>query len=61
VGCYQWALSTTPSGIVLPIVATLPLVVIPFAWRLEGDRPGGRSIIGGIIAVTGVIALTLVY
>jgi drug/metabolite transporter (DMT)-like permease len=61
VGCYQWALSTTPSGIVLPIVATLPLVVIPFAWRLEGDRPGGRSIIGGIIAVTGVIALTLVH
>jgi drug/metabolite transporter (DMT)-like permease len=61
VGCYQWALSTTPSGIVLPIVATLPLVVIPFAWRLEGDRPGGRSIIGGMIAVAGVIALTLVH
>jgi drug/metabolite transporter (DMT)-like permease len=61
VGCYQWALSTTPSGIVLPIVATLPLAVIPFAWRFEGDRPGGRSLIGGIIAVTGVIALTLVH
>ena len=61
VGCYQWALSTTPSGIVLPIVATLPLAVIPFAWRFEGDRPGGRSLIGGIIAVAGVIALTLVH
>ena len=60
VGCYQWALSTTPSGIVLPIVATLPLVVIPFAWRFEGDHPGVRSIIGGIIAVAGVIALTVV-
>jgi len=61
VGCYQWALSTTPSGIVLPIVATLPLTVIPFAWRFEGDRPGARSVIGGIIAVAGVIALTLVH
>ena len=61
VGCYQWALSTTPSGIVLPIVATLPLAVIPFAWRFEGDRPGIRSVIGGIIAVAGVIALTLVH
>src|ERR1017187_136920 len=61
VGCYQWALSTTPSGIVLAIVATLPLAVIPFAWRFEGDRPGGRSVIGGIIAVAGVIALTLVH
>ncbi len=60
VGCYQWALSTTPSGIVLPIVATLPLAVIPFAWRFEGDRPGARSVIGGAIAVAGVIALTLV-
>jgi len=59
VSCYQWALSTTPSGIVLPIVATLPLAVIPFAYRFEGDRPGWHSVIGGIIAVAGVIALTL--
>jgi len=59
VSCYQWALSTTPSGIVLPIVATLPLAVIPFAYRFEGDRPGWQSVIGGIIAVAGVIALTL--
>ncbi len=58
---WQWALSTTPSGIVLPIVATLPLAVIPFAWRFEGDRPGARSVIGGVIAVAGVIALTLVH
>ncbi len=57
VGCYQWALSTTPSAIVLPIVATLPLAVIPFAWGFEGDQPGGRSVIGGVIAVVGVIAL----
>lgn len=26
VSCYQWALAHTPSGIVLPIVATTPLV-----------------------------------
>ena len=60
VSCYQWALATTPSGVVLSIVATLPLAVIPFAWRIEGDRPGLQSIIGGIIAVAGVIALMLV-
>ena len=61
VGCYQWALSTTPSGVVLPIVATLPLAVIPFAYRFEGDRPGWRSVIGGMIAVGGVIGLMLVH
>lgn len=59
VGCYQWALATTPSGIVLPIAATAPLLSIPIAFWLEGDRPSRRSIVGGVIAVTGCIALTL--
>ncbi len=59
VGCYQWALATTPSGLVLPIVATTPLLAIPIAYWLEGDRPSRRSILGGVIAVAGCIALTL--
>jgi drug/metabolite transporter (DMT)-like permease len=45
--------------VVLPIVATTPVLTIPFAWAINGDRPGRRSIIGGIIAVAGAIALTL--
>jgi drug/metabolite transporter (DMT)-like permease len=60
VGAYQWALATTPSGIVLPIVATTPLVSIPIAFWLEGDRPTRRSVVGGVIAVAGCIVLTLV-
>jgi len=59
VGCYQWALATTPSGIVLPIAATAPLLAIPIAMRLEGDRPPRRAVVGGVIAVAGCIALTL--
>jgi drug/metabolite transporter (DMT)-like permease len=59
VGCYQWALATTPSGIVLPIVATLPIAVIPLAYLFEGDRPSWRSVLGGVVAVAGVIALTM--
>lgn len=59
VACYQWALGTTPSGIVLAIVATTPLVIIPFSYSFEGDRPGARSLIGGAIAVAGAIALAL--
>jgi drug/metabolite transporter (DMT)-like permease len=61
VGCYQWALSGTPSGIVLPIVALTPLVVIPLAYVLEGERPSLRSLLGGLIAVAGTIGLTVVY
>jgi drug/metabolite transporter (DMT)-like permease len=60
VGCYQWALATTPSGIVLPIVATAPLLSIPIAYWLEGDQPPRRAIVGGFVAVAGCIALTAV-
>jgi drug/metabolite transporter (DMT)-like permease len=58
VGCYQWALATTPSGVVLPIAATAPLLAIPIAFWLEGDRPPRRAIFGGVLAVAGCIALT---
>jgi drug/metabolite transporter (DMT)-like permease len=58
VSCYQWALATTASGVVLPIVACTPLVIIPFTYWLEGERPTPRSILGALIAVAGVIALS---
>jgi drug/metabolite transporter (DMT)-like permease len=58
VGCYQWALATTPSGIVLPIAALAPLLSIPIAHWLEGDRAHFRAILGGFIAVGACIALT---
>lgn len=60
VSCYQWALSTTASGIVLPIVATTPIVVVPLAYWLDGDRPTRRSLIGGVIAVAGAVCLSVV-
>jgi drug/metabolite transporter (DMT)-like permease len=59
VTCYQWALMTTPTNIVLPIVATTPLAVMPVARLVDGERMTRRGIIGGIIAVGGVIGLTL--
>ncbi len=55
--CYQWALRSTPTGLVLAVVATTPIVIIPFAYLFEGERPQPRSIIGGLIAVVGVILL----
>jgi drug/metabolite transporter (DMT)-like permease len=60
VTCYQLALSTTPTSIVLPIVATTPLMVMPFTRVMEGERFSKRAIIGGLIAVGGVIGLILV-
>jgi drug/metabolite transporter (DMT)-like permease len=60
VSCYQWALMTTPTGVVLPIVAVTPIVIIPFSYRMEGERPGIRSLIGGVLAVAGAVALARV-
>jgi len=57
VACYQWALAIAPTGIVLAIVATTPLVVIPFTMLLDGERPTARSLAGGAIAVLGAAAL----
>lgn len=59
VSCYQWALKTTPSAVVLPIVALSPLVVMPFARWLEQERPSRRSTVGAVIAVAGAVALAL--
>ena len=59
VSCYQWALKTTPSAVVLPIVALSPLVVMPFARWLEQEKPTPRSTLGAVIAVAGAVALAL--
>ena len=58
--CYQLALKSAPTGIVMPIIATTPLVVIPFARVLEKEQVTKRAIIGGAIAVLGVIGLVFV-
>jgi drug/metabolite transporter (DMT)-like permease len=58
VSCYQWALMTEKTSIVLPIVATTPLVVMPLAHYLEGDRITWRTAVGGVLAVAGVIGLS---
>jgi drug/metabolite transporter (DMT)-like permease len=60
VSCYQWALKTTPTGVVLPIVAITPLVIIPFSYHLEGERPTLRSLAGGVLAVLGAAGLAWV-
>ncbi|MFI5355824.1 MAG: EamA family transporter, partial [Opitutales bacterium] len=57
VTCLQWALRTTPAGIVQPIVAAGPLLTIPFAAWLEGSRPRPAYYFGAVLAVAGVAGL----
>ncbi len=57
VSCFQWALATTPSAVVLPIVALTPLIVVPFAYFMEGEHPSRRSLAGALLAVGAAAAL----
>jgi drug/metabolite transporter (DMT)-like permease len=59
VGCYQWALTRMPSGLVLAIVATTPIFMIPFTWATEGDKPGRLALFGSLLAIGGVVGLVL--
>ena len=60
VTCYQWALRSTPAGIVLPIVATAPLLTVPIARALEHSRPTPRFWLGALLAVAGAAGLAVV-
>ncbi len=57
VSCFQWALGNAPTGVVLPIVALTPLMILPMAHWMEGERTSRREILGGCIAVSGVAML----
>lgn len=59
VAFYQLALRTTPSGIVLPIIAMTPLSVMPLTYLLDKDRPTKKAVIGSLLAVIGVVCLAL--
>lgn len=59
VSCMQWALEKTPAGVVFAILAITPIMIIPFAHILEGEQPTLQSLVGGGIAVGGVVALAL--
>lgn len=58
VSCMQWALETTPTGIVMAIIALTPLTVMPLARIFEGEKITARAVWGGMLAVGGVILLT---
>lgn len=57
--CYQSALAEAPSGAVQAVVATTPVLIIPLAWAIDGDRPTLRSLLGAVVAVAGVIGMVL--
>lgn len=59
VGCFQWALQSQKSAIVLAVTATSPLLVMLLARAVEKERTSLLALIGALISVSGVIAICL--
>lgn len=59
VSCFQWALSSTKSAVVLSIISMTPILIMPLSAYVEKDRPGRIAYVGAAVAVSGVIMLTL--
>ena len=57
VTCVQWALEKIPTGIVMSVVATTPIMLLPMTRIVEKEKIGIRSLTGALIAVAGVIGL----
>lgn len=55
VSCFQWALSSASSGLVLSITATTPILIIPIVAYMDGERIGPKALVGSFIAVVGVV------
>lgn len=61
VACYQMALQNMQAGQVQAVVALVPVLIIPMAWWLDGDRPSWRSLVGGLVGVAGVVWMALLH
>lgn len=59
VAMYQWSISMNRAGIVMPVVATAPVLTQFLAWAIDGQPPTRRTVLGGVIAVGGVVALKI--
>ena len=59
VTCFQQSLKTMTSGESMAIISTSPLILIPLAYFFEQDTPTKKSIFGTLLAIFGVIGITL--
>lgn len=57
VSFFQWALLSTPTALVLPVVALTPIFLIPLSSRVDGIKPSVPSILGGVLAIISVVVL----
>ncbi len=57
VGLSLLAVQNAPTGVAASIMATTPILIIPFSIRMEGERVGAMGVMGAVLAVAGVVLL----
>jgi DME family drug/metabolite transporter len=50
----QVALAGLSGGLAVALMSTAPVMALPLAWWLEGDRPGWRGLFAASAALAGV-------
>ena len=53
------ALRLAPTGVVATIIATMPVLILPFTILLKHEKVSPRAVVGAILAVVGVAMLML--
>ncbi len=53
------ALRHAPTGVVATIIATMPVLILPFSILLYHEKVSLRAVGGAIVAVVGIALLTL--
>ena len=59
VAMYMVALRHAPTGVVATIIATMPVLILPFSIFIYHERVSPRAVGGAILAVVGVALLVL--
>ncbi len=59
VWCSMVAVDLAPAGIAATLMATTPVLILPFAVLIDRERIGSAAIAGAVLAVAGVAMLTL--
>lgn len=58
---YQWALAQGQAGPVHAVLCLSPIMVMPLAWLIDGDRPTPLAIVAGVLAAAGAAGVALLH
>jgi drug/metabolite transporter (DMT)-like permease len=59
VSLVMWSVQLIPSGVSQTLVATVPVLMLPYAVFVAGERVSRRAVLGAVVAVAGVALLML--